>query len=230
MSKKHIMLLVMVALLIFAGIFGGYSAVRALQNEKARKETERIMEEYRQKYTRTYQIKEEVSEKELNRIRKTLTKRAQLISEDAEISINEDYTIAVFLPGAEKEEFQRIISNGKIIFVLNYGSKEEKEILSGKNIKSATVEELTDSGYKRNVVEIQFDEEGTAIFADVTKDCQGQQIAIVFDGELLMSPTIGAPITDGIVQITGIDNRMTAERMAVIIDSGELYYTLEEIK
>ena len=80
------------------------------------------------------------------------------------------------------------------------------------------------------MVNIQFDEEGTAIFADVTKAYLEQQIAIVFDGELLMSPVIKVPITDGVVQISGIDNYRTAERMAVILDSGELDYTLEELK
>ena len=230
MSKKRMMILLIVALLTFAGIFGGYVAVRALQNEKARKETEKIMEDYRQKYTRTYRTKEEVSEKELNEISEILSNRAKLTVEDEKISVNEDHTIAVFLPGAKEEEFQNIISNGKIVFAVNYGSKEEKEILTGKNIKSAMAEELTDYGYPRSVVNIQFDEEGTAILADVTQACQGQQIAIVFDGELLMSPTIVAPITEGVVQISGIEDRMTAERMAVIIDSGELHYTLEEVK
>ena len=230
MSKKRLIILLIVALLTFAGIFGGYAAVRVWQNEKARKEAEKIMEDYRQKYTRTYRIIEQVSEKEQSEITDILTKRANLISEDAKISCSEDSTICVFLPGGKEEEYQNIISKGKLVFAINYGSSEEEAILTGKNVKSATVEELTDYGYPRSVVNIQFDEEGTAIFADVTKACLGQQIAIVFDGELIMSPTITAPITEGFVQISGIEDRRTAERMAVIIDSGELHYTLEEVK
>ena len=225
MSKKRLLILLIVAFLTFAGIFGGYAIFRAWQNERNRKETEKIMEDYRQKYTKTYRIKEEISKKEQSEITDILTKRAKLISEEAQISINEDCTVCVFLPGGEREEYQSIISKGKLVFAVNY-----EVVLTGKNIASAQAQVLSDYGYPQNVVNIQFDEEGTAIFADVTKDYLGQQIVIVFDGEPLMSPVIQVPITDGVVQIFGIDNYRTAERMAVILDSGELDYTLEEVK
>jgi protein-export membrane protein SecD len=74
--------------------------------------------------------------------------------------------------------------------------------LTGKNLKSAAVA-YSSQGLGEPKISIQFDEEGTKLFADVTKRNIGKRVAIYLDGKLQMEPTVQVAITDGSAEITG---------------------------
>jgi len=73
--------------------------------------------------------------------------------------------------------------------------------LTGKNLKRADVQFMSQTG--KPEVGIEFDSEGAKIFAQLTKDNIGKQIAILLDGQVISAPTVQAEITDGKAVITG---------------------------
>lgn len=73
--------------------------------------------------------------------------------------------------------------------------------LTGKNLKNAVVEFNQQGG--KPEIGITFDAEGTKLFAEITKENIGKQIAIFLDGNLVTAPTVQTAITDGKAVITG---------------------------
>jgi protein-export membrane protein SecD len=74
--------------------------------------------------------------------------------------------------------------------------------LSGKNLESAAVS-YQSQGLGSPVIDLKFDEEGTKLFADITKRNVGKPVAIFLDNELLQAPIIQVEIPNGQAQITG---------------------------
>lgn len=74
--------------------------------------------------------------------------------------------------------------------------------LSGKNLKDAFVD-YQGQGFGAPQVGLQFDSEGAALFAELTKRNLGKPIAIFLDDEVISAPTVQNEITDGRAVITG---------------------------
>lgn len=74
--------------------------------------------------------------------------------------------------------------------------------LTGKNLKNASVE-FANQGLSEPQVALQFDDEGTKLFADLTKKNIGKQIAIYLDGQIISAPTVQTEIDNGQAVITG---------------------------
>lgn len=74
--------------------------------------------------------------------------------------------------------------------------------LSGKNLESAAVS-YQSQGLGSPVIDLKFDDEGTKLFADITKRNIGKPVAIFLDNELLQAPTIQTEIPNGQAVITG---------------------------
>lgn len=74
--------------------------------------------------------------------------------------------------------------------------------LTGKNLKNAKVD-YAEQGLSEPIILINFDDEGTQLFADITKRNIGKRVAIYLDGKLQMEPVVQVAITDGTAQITG---------------------------
>jgi len=74
--------------------------------------------------------------------------------------------------------------------------------LTGKNLKNATVT-FSGQGMAEPQVSLQFDDDGTKLFADLTKKNLHKTIAIYLDGKMLTNPTVQAEITNGEAVITG---------------------------
>ena len=92
--------------------------------------------------------------------------------------------------------------------------------LSGKNLKTATVQFMSQSG--KPEVGIEFDSEGTKLFADLTKENIGKQIAIFLDGQVISAPTVQTAITDGKAVITGNFTLDEAKKLAQRLNEGAL--------
>jgi preprotein translocase subunit SecD len=85
--------------------------------------------------------------------------------------------------------------------------------LTGKNLENASVS-YQGQGVGAPQVSLQFDGEGTALFADLTKRNLGKRIAILIDGVIVTAPTVQSEILNGEAVITG--NYTTSEASALV--------------
>ncbi len=92
--------------------------------------------------------------------------------------------------------------------------------LTGKNLKRSDVQFMSQSG--KPEVGIEFDPEGTKLFAELTKENIGKQIAIFLDGAMISAPTVQAEIADGKAVITGNFTLDEAKQLAQRLNEGAL--------
>jgi preprotein translocase subunit SecD len=118
----------------------------------------------------------------------------------------------------EQGTAQANLVNGKIQLNANGGWVSTG--LSGKQLKRASV--TFDSQTRKPQVSLEFDAEGTALFAAITKRNLGKPVAIFLDGAIISSPTVQSEITDGSAVITGSFGAAEAKLLATRLNSGAL--------
>ncbi len=96
--------------------------------------------------------------------------------------------------------------------------------LSGKQLKKATadVQQGRTALSSNIIVRLQFDEEGTKLFSEMTTANLNKQIAIVLDGQVISAPTVQSAITDGEAIISGKFTAEEAKQLATRLNSGAL--------
>ncbi len=92
--------------------------------------------------------------------------------------------------------------------------------LTGKQLKSARVDFDQQSGQIQ--VSLQFDDEGTKLFGDITKRNVGKQVAIFLDGEAISAPRVQTEILGGQAVITGNFGLEEAKLLARRLQAGAL--------
>lgn len=92
--------------------------------------------------------------------------------------------------------------------------------LGGKNIKKAQLQ--FDPNTQDPMVLLDFDEEGTKVFASLTEDNVGKPIGIFLDGSLRSSPVVQEPIKDGSAQISGKFTIAEAKQLVKDLNLGAL--------
>jgi preprotein translocase subunit SecD len=129
--------------------------------------------------------------------------------------------IRISIPSVENQQ-EALDMIGKTA-QLEFIGPDEVVILTGANVKNATYEQTQGtSGIVENVVRLEFDTDGTKLFAEATKTFMGQQIAIKLDNETISDPVVQAEITDGVATITGIGDAQEAINLAQLIRAGAL--------
>ena len=99
--------------------------------------------------------------------------------------------------------------------------------LSGKQLKKAEVNENSQNG---NIeVSLQFDDEGTKLFGDITTRNTGKQVAIFLDGTAISVPRVNEPIVTGNAVITGSFTLSEAKLLSQRLNSGALPVPVELI-
>lgn len=99
--------------------------------------------------------------------------------------------------------------------------------LTGRYITTSQVEYDGQTG--RPVVGMVFNDEGGNLFAKITKDNIGRQLAIVLDGVVISAPTINGEILGGKAQITGQYTVQQANELARSLKYGALPVAIELI-
>lgn len=96
--------------------------------------------------------------------------------------------------------------------------------LSGKQLKRATADIQSGTGRIQNevVVRLEFNDEGTKLFSDITSKNIGKAVAIFLDGQIISAPTVQTAITDGIAVISGNFTPDQAKELATRLNSGAL--------
>lgn len=103
----------------------------------------------------------------------------------------------------------------------------ERTELSGKNLKRATVSFGQVGGTPQ--VNLEFDGEGTKMFADLTKQNLGKRIAIYLDGVPISAPVVQSEITNGKAVISGGFDVNEAKLLAQRLNAGALPVPIELI-
>ncbi len=72
------------------------------------------------------------------------------------------------------------------------------------------------------IVSLEFNKEGSDLFAKITREHKGEVLAIVLDGQVISAPVIRDEITDGKAQITGTFSPDEAKALARNLNYGAL--------
>ncbi len=160
----------------------------------------------------------------------------QLGVAEASVTIEGTNRIRVEMPGVEDadEAIQAIGQTAQLSFILADGST----VLTGSNVKDAQI--ATDGGYYKILLE--FDDEGTSLFEEGTRKAYNQEvtptidgmnaneIAIVLDNEIVVSPTVQQVISGGSCEMTGNYSKEEASTTAALIRGGALPVDLVEVQ
>ncbi|MBQ8161419.1 MAG: protein translocase subunit SecD [Clostridia bacterium] len=109
---------------------------------------------------------------------------------------------------------------------LSFRDPDGNEFMTGKMVQTATY--LYSEGDHQ--VAFTLNSEGAALFADMTAQSIGRQIAIYLDGEQLIAPTVQSIIPNGSGVINGMGSEERAKTIAAQIQSGALPLVLTQQK
>ncbi len=148
---------------------------------------------------------------------------------ESDVSLEGARRIRVDIPGV-KDATQAVDEIGATA-ELSFVGPDGEVALTGKHVKSATKQIYTDSqtGLNKTVVSMEFDAEGTKLFADATKKYLNQPLAIVLDDVVVSAPNINSVITDGKAMIEGRFTNEEADILAGRIEAGSLPFNLTAI-
>lgn len=132
----------------------------------------------------------------------------------------------------KSEEIEKQIKVARIYF----STKQKTDIvppqqpwkssgLSGKQLKRAEVTEDTRTGQVQ--VSLQFDDEGTKLFSEITTRNVGKPVGIFLDGQPISTPRVNEPITSGSAVITGGFSFQEAKLLSQRLNSGALPVPVE---
>ncbi len=97
--------------------------------------------------------------------------------------------------------------------------------LSGKQLARSEV--VTDQKTGAVQVALNFNDEGTKLFSEITERNIGKQVAIFLDGQVISAPTVQAVIRDGRAVITGAGNIQEARLLTQRLNAGALPVPVE---
>lgn len=123
---------------------------------------------------------------------------------------------------------QGIAPPGSQIFPYARGTPQEGQVVAVRRLGGIKGDNLTDAQASRDpqnnqpVVDITFDTEGGAKFAQLTQRNVGKPFAIILDGEVLSAPNINEPILGGRAQIAGSFTADETAQLAIQLKSGAL--------
>lgn len=105
-------------------------------------------------------------------------------------------------------------------------------IVTGVNVNNATYQkgQTSSTGAIEAYVKLDFDAEGTRLFAEGTQKYLNKQIAILLDDTVCSMPMVSAVITDGTAIISGIRSDEEARNLASDIVGGALPVELVDIE
>lgn len=158
-------------------------------------------------------------------------------------NVGDEHRVIVELAGVQDpEEAKRLIGQTPLLDFRKEGTAPEATAdnldqliggtfeptgLSGKNLKRALVEFDPVTGTP--TISLEFDNEGSDLFAKITKENIGKRIAIYLDGTPISAPVVQSEITNGKAVITGGFSLDEAKQLVRNLNSGALPVPIELI-
>jgi len=150
---------------------------------------------------------------------------------DGEVSIEGGNRLRVEIPGIDNAE-EAVEGIGQA-GVLAFCDQEGNVVVSGDKVANASVG-ISDSSSGKSAgfycINLEFNSEGAADFKTATENNIGKPIYITLDGVPLSWPTVQSVIPNGKATITGEFGKEEATRLANLINSGSLPFSLEVIE
>lgn len=178
----------------------------------------------------TYQVKKDnPTDEEMNDTVAKIQQRVEQYSTESNVYKVGTNRIQVEIPGETdaNKVLEELGQPGSLTFTLEDGTK----VVDGSDIKSAEGNTRNDSttGQREYVVNIEFNDAGAKKFGDATTANVGKRIIINYDGNVVSSPTVQEPITDGACVIDGMESLDEANQLATYIRIGALPVELQEL-
>ena len=159
-----------------------------------------------------------VNDDAVNRVVKIIERRVNELGLTEPIIQREgSRRIIVELPGVKDPE--NAIEMLRKTAMLEFKDEAGVTALNGTDLKDAHAQ--IDQANK-NLVALEFTEEGAQKFADLTTKNIGKKIAVLLDKKVLTNPTVNEPITGGKAVITGSQTIEEAQNLAILMRSGSL--------
>lgn len=136
----------------------------------------------------------------------------------------DSYQLLVELAGVDSEDASSQIGATPVLEFMEVGIDENNEPmyipteLTGRFLEHANVGP-DPTNPNAAVVNLNFNDQGAEIFADLTTRNVGAPIAVFLDGALLTAPVVQQPITDGVAQITGGQFGFEFQEAKVLVES-----------
>ena len=232
MKKKNAVIYLIVLVLIMCGL--GYMAVFGVGADKSGAASSIDLGlDLAGGVSITYQVvgEEEPSKEDMADTIYKLQMRVDNYSTEAQVYQEGSDRINIEIPGVSDANaiLEELGKPGSLAFY----DKDGNEVLTGSDVDTANAGSQQDSmGNQEYVVQLVLNEEGTKKFADATEAALPNHdvIYIVYDGEVVSSPTVQAKITDGNAVITGMESYEQADTLASTIRIGGLKLQLEELR
>jgi preprotein translocase subunit SecD len=175
--------------------------------------------------------KDPVDDEKINRAITMINQRINALGvSEPVITRQGDRRIMIELPGVEDKEeaIARIGRTAQLKFV----DPNDNIILTGNNVIESVPNYYTppNSVLRYPIVSLKLDAEGTAKFAEATKEFKGKIIKIMLDDEVISDPIVNDEITTGEAMITGQRTIEEANDLAMLIRAGALPVELEEVQ
>lgn len=160
-----------------------------------------------------------------------LQQRVDTYSTESQVYQEGTDRINIEIPGVSDANtiLEELGKPGSLIFQ----DKDGNEVLTGSDVETAQAGSQTNSmGNQEFVVQLKLTPEGTKKFSDATGAAVANhdQIAIIYDGRTVSSPSVQSQITDGSAVITGMESFEAADALASTIRIGGLKLELEELR
>ncbi len=179
----------------------------------------------------TYQtVDENPSETDMQDTIYKLQLRVAGYSNEAEVYQEGSDRINVDIPGVS--DANAILEELGQPGTLSFQDSEGNVVLTGDDVETAqpasTKNQLT--GATEYYVSLQLTDEGSQKFAEATEANVGKSISIIYDGQVVRTPTVKEKITGGNCSIDGMASYEDANQLASTIRIGSLPLELKEIR
>lgn len=187
----------------------------------------------------TYEAKGEVSSDQAATVIETMRKRLDGNNfTEATVAREGSNRFTVEIP--DVTDTQKVVDILGTTANLSFVDIQGQIILEGKNVKSATAQQINDpvTNMTAYVVSLKFDDEGAKKFADATSANVGNPIFIFMDYNTekpleeqmpISYPVVQEPILNGEAQISGDFTYDEVRELALLINSGNLPVELDMI-
>ncbi len=162
----------------------------------------------------------------------TVTRLSDLITADyseATVVKQGDHQIRIEVPDVDDpDEVLDVIGEPALLEIKTEDSTTAEAVITGKHIEEVqATQQQNSSGEYEWGVSVRFNNAGTKLFSDLTRDYLNKSLYIYLGGEKFQEVTVSSTITDGKTFISGNMNSQTAaETYAMKILSGTYSVTL----
>ena len=158
-----------------------------------------------------------------------LQKRVETYSTEAQVYQEGTNRINIEIPGVT--DANEILEDLGKPGSLTIESEDGEVVLQGTDIKDAQpATQQNEMGNNETVVVLTLTDEAKDSFAEYTASHIGDNLPIIYDGNVISNPTVQSAITGGEATITGMSSYEEAQELASIIRIGGLKLELQEIR